>query len=142
MGWLYLAWERLSRIVNVSPFGRVRRNAEPIDGSVDTVSSEYSHLEPPIARNETCVKFSDVGLYSDSVVKTSPKSLVKLLGNPVNFSRTDLSAETNKMITGTCSVTHLCRIKSASLDEIMFVLMADELGEESAIHWCKQLGFL
>ena len=139
---LYAIFSRFSKIVSVSPFGRVSRRPDPIDGSGDTVSSEYSHLEPAIARNDTCVRFSDAGLNSDSVVNISPRSSVKLLAYPVSLSRTDLSAEINKTITGTCSVTHLCNTKSASLDEIMLVFTMEALGEREAIHWCKKLGFL
>jgi hypothetical protein len=141
-GWLHLAGESFSKIVRVSPFGRVRRKPEPTAGSGETVASEYSHLELVIPRNDTCVKFSDAGLYRDSVVKTSPRSPVKLLAKPVSLSRTDLSADTNQTITGTCSVTHLCSTKSASLEEIMLALMTESLGEREAIHWCKELGFL
>jgi hypothetical protein len=141
----YALWGRVSKIVRMSPFGRLMRRPElALESAGTSVSSEYSKVDFMTKSCEMVMyPGSEVSAFikADSVEITIPMSRVKLVTKPCILTFTNRSADTNQARTGIDSVTNRCNRSPASLGEIMLSLMADELSQTESRFWCKRLGF-
>src|SRR5579864_5509713 len=145
LGMIYRLLLRISRIMRMSPLSNMMRKPEPTSRvSGTSVSSEYSNVASTI---ESCAKSmyagSEVSRFKagDSVEIPMPTSRVKPVTNPRTFIFTDWFADTNQANMGIVSVTKRCINNPASSGEIVFALMAEELGTAEAAFWCRRLNF-